>query len=81
MNGVRFTVLLKGFSTPFVFEVDSERADSVKLELGKKQDWAIIKYPDGSGNAINASRIVAFYWQPVTDEQGAFTSDNSLDSP
>lgn len=69
MLGVKFTVLLEGFSTPFVFEVDAERVEGVKIELAKRQGWSTIKYPDGAGNAIDASKIVAFYWQPVIDEQ------------
>lgn len=68
MDGVKFTVLLEGFGTPFVFEVDAERVESVKLELGKRQGWSTIKYPDGSGNAIDASKIVAFYWERLTEQ-------------
>jgi hypothetical protein len=68
MNGVKFTVWLEGFGTPFVFEVDAERVEGVKIELARRQGWSTIKYPDGSGNAIEASKIVAFYWQPVVDE-------------
>jgi hypothetical protein len=68
MNGEKFTVLLEGFGTPFVFEVDAERVEGVKIELSRRQGWSTIKYPDGSGNAIEASKIVAFYWQPVVDE-------------
>jgi hypothetical protein len=36
MDGVKF-VLREGFGIPFVFEVDSDGAESVKIELGKRQ--------------------------------------------
>jgi hypothetical protein len=72
MNGVKFTVLLEGFGTPFVFEVDLDRVESVKRELGKGQGWSKIQYLDGAGNAIDASKVVAFYWQPVMDNEGSF---------
>lgn len=73
MNGVKFTVLLEGFSTPFVFEVDAERVESVKRELGKGHGWSKIQYIDGAGNAIDATKVVAFYWEPVIDHQGTLT--------
>lgn len=40
MNGVKFTVLLEGFGTPFVFEVDAERVEGVKIELARRQGWS-----------------------------------------
>lgn len=67
MNGIKFTVLLEGFPTPFVFEVNEDRVESVKRELGKGQEWSKIQYIDGAGNAIDASKIVAFYWEPILD--------------
>jgi hypothetical protein len=68
MDGVKF-VLREGFGIPFVFEVDSDGAESVKLELGKRQGWSIIKYPYGFGNAIESSKIVAFYWEILLNNQ------------
>jgi hypothetical protein len=80
MNGVKFTVMLEGFSTPFVFEVDSERVESVKRELGKGQGWSKIQYLDGAGNAIDASKIVAFYWEPLIEHEGTFTNGSNVES-
>lgn len=59
MDGVKF-VLREGSGTPFVFEVDSYRTESVKLELGKHQGWSIIKYSDGFGNTIESSKMWHF---------------------
>jgi len=68
MDGVKF-VLRERFGIPFVFEVDSGRAESVKLELGKRQGWSIIKYPYGFSNTIESSKIVAFYWEILLNNQ------------
>jgi hypothetical protein len=59
LDGVKF-VLREGFGIPCVFEVDSDRAESVKLELGKRQGSQLLNIMIPLAMQLNPQKLWHF---------------------